>query len=94
MATARGYDARACQNRQPVLFHRHPGQTYSKAWIRKLEVAQNTVARWLTGTSSRSNCIGLRSFCDVVTSVATLLESLRMRITLLKRTGFQLNLPG
>ena len=27
MATARGYDARACQNRQPVLFHRHPGQT-------------------------------------------------------------------
>ena len=26
MATARGYDARACQNRQPVLFHRHPGQ--------------------------------------------------------------------
>ena len=37
---------------------------------------------------------GLRSFCDVVTSVATLLESLRMRITLLKRTGFQLNLPG
>ena len=26
MATARGYDARACQNRQPVLFHSHPGQ--------------------------------------------------------------------
>ena len=26
MAKARGYDARACQNRQPVLFHRHPGQ--------------------------------------------------------------------
>ena len=25
MPTARGYDARACQNRQPVLFHRHPG---------------------------------------------------------------------
>ena len=31
---------------------------------------------------------GLRSFCDVVTSVATLLESLRMRITLLKANGF------
>ena len=31
---------------------------------------------------------GLRSFCDVVTSVATLLESLRMRITLLKTNGF------
>ena len=23
---ARGYDARACQNRQPVQFHGHPGQ--------------------------------------------------------------------
>ena len=22
------HHARACQNRQPVLFHRHPGQTY------------------------------------------------------------------
>ena len=31
---------------------------------------------------------GLRLFCDVVTSVATLLESLRMRTTLLKTNRF------
>ena len=28
MATARGYDARPCQNRQPVIFHSHPGQIF------------------------------------------------------------------
>ena len=34
VATARGYDARACQNRQPVLFHRHPGQAAANVKIR------------------------------------------------------------
>ena len=32
---------------------------YSKTWVKKLEVAQNQVARWLTGTSQRASRVGL-----------------------------------
>ena len=38
---------------RPALMYGGEIITYSKTWICKLEVAQNTVARWLTGTSPR-----------------------------------------
>ena len=34
--------------------------TYSKKWINALEVAQNTIARFMTGTSQRASKVGLQ----------------------------------
>jgi hypothetical protein len=45
---------------RPALLYGAEIIIYTKAWVRKLEIAQNTVARWLTGTSSRARRAGLR----------------------------------
>ena len=45
---------------RPALLYGAEVIVYTKAWVRKLEVAQNTVARWITGTSNRASRAGLR----------------------------------
>ena len=35
--------------------------TYNKTWLKKLEVSQNNVARWMTGTSAGAPTAGLRA---------------------------------
>ena len=44
---------------RPALLYGAEIIEYSKAWVKKLEVAQNQVARWLTGTSQRASRVGL-----------------------------------
>ena len=43
VATARGYDARVCQNRQPVLFHSHPGQVYGVGSPHTIVISQSVL---------------------------------------------------
>ena len=45
---------------RPALLYGSEIVIYSKAWIKALEVAQNQVARWVTGTGPRATRIGLR----------------------------------
>ena len=44
---------------RPALLYGAEIIEYSKTWVKKLEVAQNQVARWLTGTSQRASRVGL-----------------------------------
>ena len=44
---------------RPALLYGPEIFEYSKTWVKKLEVAQNQVARWLTGTSQRASRVGL-----------------------------------
>ena len=45
---------------RPALLYGAEVVVYSKKWIKALEVAQNKVARWITGTSQQSARAGLR----------------------------------
>ena len=45
---------------RPALLYGSEIVIYSKTWIKALEVAQNQVARWVTGTGPRATRIGLR----------------------------------
>ena len=45
---------------RPALLYGAEVITYSKKWINALEVAQNTIARFMTGTSQRASKVGLQ----------------------------------
>ena len=47
---------------RPALLYMYGSEiiVYSKTWVKALEVAQNQVARWVTGTGPRATRIGLR----------------------------------